>query len=245
MNEQGTPLKILFAEDEDNLRVIITEILSAYGGFDVTACPNGKDAIALLKNDKFDIVILDYKMPGASGLNVLQWMHEQKMDTPSLVMTGAGTETVAVEAMKLGAYDYVRKEHVEMDHLPILIRGIYERYLFKKEKALRTRVAENNLEEIMRFNDTIEPISSILKKALMKMEGDIIKYEGELTPELSAESRERLMSALSSIKQDQSVISFAISSLLNFTKSLCENIAGDTLPNVQFDQPVQDKVKKK
>jgi CheY-like chemotaxis protein len=245
LKEQPTPLKILFAEDEDSLRVIMAEILTTHAGYEVDTCSNGSEAISLLKQNQYDVVLLDYKMPGVTGLNVLQWMHEQKMETPALILTGAGTETVAVEAMKLGAYDYIRKEIVEMDHLPIIINGVHERYLFKKEKNLRKRLAENNVEEIAKFIDTVAPISAIMENAITKLSIDVEKYDRELKPEYDNEVEQDLRDALSSIKQDLSVISFAVSSVLNLTHALCDNIAVENIPHAQpaKKQPLEIKNK--
>ena len=227
MLERHAGLRVLYAEDEDSLRIILTDILSSNAGFKVDSCENGEAAIALLKQHTYDVVLLDYKMPVVSGLNVLQWMYEQKMETPTIMLTGAGTETVAVEAMKLGAYDYVRKEYVDIEHLPIIINGVYERYCFKKEKELRTLTAKRNLEAIERFNETVSPISEILKIALAKMSRDVDVYEQNLRPSVSGESHQATFVDLSSIKQDHSIVSFAISSILNITNSLCEKIADD------------------
>ena len=61
-------------------------------------------------------------------------MYEQKNETPVLMLTAAGTENIAVEAMKFGAYDYIRKEQLQFEVLPILINGVYQQFLFRKEK---------------------------------------------------------------------------------------------------------------
>src|SRR3989337_2145300 len=123
MNARAVRL-ILLVDDDDSFRMAIRQVLSSTGKYKVKTCDSGETAIEMLKGERFDIVIRDYKMVGMSGLNVLQWMHEQKIETPVVMMTAAGSEMVAVEAMKLGAYDYVRKEHVEIDHIEILIAGV-------------------------------------------------------------------------------------------------------------------------
>src|SRR3989339_594610 len=101
---------VLLADDDDSFRSVIKQVLTSTGKYRVHPCESGDQAIEALRQERFDVVIVDYKMPGLTGLNVLQWMHEEKIDTPVIMMTAAGSESVAVEAMKLGAYDYVRKE---------------------------------------------------------------------------------------------------------------------------------------
>ncbi len=136
-------LRILLVDDEEPLRNILRKYLESTDKFECTECESGEDAVGLLNRLQFDVIILDYKMQGISGLNVLQWMCEQKIETPVLMLTAAGSENVAVEAMKLGAYDYLRKDQLDLEHLPIILNGIYERYLFHKDRENTRLVIEN------------------------------------------------------------------------------------------------------
>ena len=118
MNESDT-LRVLVAEDEESFLRVLTTVLESTKRFSVYPCEEGDEAVAALKRSRFDLVVLDYKMPGMSGLNVLQWIHEQKLDTPVVMLTGAGSENIAVEAMKLGAYDYLKKDFFDRNHFPV------------------------------------------------------------------------------------------------------------------------------
>jgi DNA-binding NtrC family response regulator len=204
-------LRILFADDDDSLRLTLSEYLSTETGYHVEVCSNGEEAIELLKRQQFDVVLLDYKMPGLSGLNVLQWMYEQKMDTPVLMFTGAGTETVAVEAMKLGAYDYIRKEHVEIYHLPIIVNGVYERYLFKKEKEQRKKMEEEQtkaLQDVEALKESITAMVEVISDVLAKLSTQ------PATDENSVEV----------LRQQYSVIVFGFRSLLDTLNSFYEKV---------------------
>lgn len=106
-------LKILVADDDEFFCAFVNQILKKYS-YDVVSCTNGQEAINLLIQQKFDVILLDYKMPERSGLNVLQWMYEQKNNTP-VILLGEGSEHIAVEAMKLGVYTYLQKETTEME----------------------------------------------------------------------------------------------------------------------------------
>lgn len=136
-------LRILLVDDEEPLRNILRKYLESTDKFECTECESGEDAVGLLNRLQFDVIILDYKMQGISGLNVLQMMCEQKNETPVLMLTAAGSENIAVEAMKLGAYDYIRKDQLDLEHLPIIINGIYERYLFRKERETNKLISGN------------------------------------------------------------------------------------------------------
>jgi DNA-binding NtrC family response regulator len=132
----SNPLRLLIVDDEDAFRLALKSAMTD-SGYLVESCDCGEAAINLLHASLFDVILLDYRMPGISGLNVLQWMLEQKMETPVIMLTAVGSENIAVEAMKLGAYDYFAKDTIDIFHLPIAINSAYERYLFKKEKTLK------------------------------------------------------------------------------------------------------------
>jgi len=106
-------------------------------------------------------------MPGKTGLNVLQWLHEQKLDLPVIMLTGAGSENITVEAMKLGAYDYIRKDQFDIEHFPIVVNGVYERFLFKKEhRELDARERQRNLASLELLKNSISSFSQIASTAL-------------------------------------------------------------------------------
>jgi DNA-binding response OmpR family regulator len=134
---QSDVLRVLVAEDEESFLRVLTAVLESTKRFTVYPCEEGEEAIEALKRSHFDVAILDHKMPGLSGLNVMQWIHEQKLDLPVIMLTGAGSENIAVEAMKLGAYDYIRKDSFDRNHFPVIVNGVYERYLFKKDRDKR------------------------------------------------------------------------------------------------------------
>ena len=118
-------LSILLVDDEETFVKMLAFHLKEHYGYRTSVAFSGKEAIHLLEeaHTGYDVVLLDYMMPDVNGLNVLQWMLEQKNQTPVIVLTAAGSEHVAVEALKLGAYDYVRKELIDILHLDILIRS--------------------------------------------------------------------------------------------------------------------------
>jgi DNA-binding NtrC family response regulator len=217
MADINVPLRVLVVEDDEQLRQIISSVIASEGRYIVSQSESGEDAIQKFKDEQFDVVLLDYKMPGMSGLNVLQWMHEQKMETPVLMVTGAGSEIVAVESMKLGAYDYVRKEQLDIEHLPIIINGVHERYLFKKEKERRSLLEEErdrDFRAIGEFRDMVTSVTQIMDSALGKMSETIDKY-----PEDAPEMR-----------QYQSVISFGMRSILDSASTLCDRLLSERKP---------------
>ncbi|MEN6463654.1 MAG: sigma-54 dependent transcriptional regulator [Syntrophaceae bacterium] len=100
--------KILIAEDHDLSRQNIVELLSSKG-YEIKAVENGKRAMDAAMEEKFDIIISDLKMPVIDGLQLLEFLMEMNPDNIVIIVTGYGTIDTAVEAMKLGAFDYITK----------------------------------------------------------------------------------------------------------------------------------------
>ena len=222
-------LRILIAEDEESfLRVLITG-LELTDRFIVYACESGDEAVEALKRSKYDVVILDHRMLGMTGLNVLQWMHEQKLDTPSIMLTGAGSENIAVEAMKLGAYDYMRKDHFDRDHFPILVQSVHERYLFKKEKEQR----ESRSDELARELVSLESLETSLaavgwitdttQKKISSLSQD---GERSLIAGVSPESKRYLEHLFKEIRTACETFSTASTAMVNLSRELSDRIAG-------------------
>ena len=78
-------------------------------GHEVTVCPDGKAALKVLEKTKFDAAILDLRMPGMTGIEVLEHLKKVSPDTEAVVMTGHASMETAIEAMRLGAFDYITK----------------------------------------------------------------------------------------------------------------------------------------
>ncbi len=217
--------KLLIVDDEDDFRSLIAAALTEYSQYHVTECSSGEEAIQVLERSTFDVIVLDYKMSGMSGLNVLQWMYEQKLETPVLMLTAAGSETIAVEAMKLGAYDYMRKEHVDVDHLPIIINGIYERYIFRKERDLEKLEHAKSVVNLQTFHATIDSVGLIAKNALGILSSYMREYESVLSPHVKEEGRKGFEKMFDELNREFGVISSSVQSMLNWSTMMHDKYA--------------------
>ncbi|HEV2852541.1 MAG TPA: sigma-54 dependent transcriptional regulator [Thermoanaerobaculia bacterium] len=118
--------RVLIVEDRDSLRRMLERALGQEG-YEVTAAADGRAGIRLLGERPFDFVLTDLKLPDVSGLEVLEASRAAQPSVPVVVLTGFGTVGTAVEAMKLGAYDFLEKP-LEIDDLSRLIeRAVSER----------------------------------------------------------------------------------------------------------------------
>ncbi|MCL5270070.1 MAG: sigma-54 dependent transcriptional regulator [bacterium] len=116
--------RILVVDDEWNIRDILSNILIAEG-YEVDAAEDGDQGIALLDEKRYDLVITDLKMPRVDGLEVLRHLSTLNADTLGIVATGYGSIESAVEALRLGAYDYITKPF-HLDEIKIMVHKARE-----------------------------------------------------------------------------------------------------------------------
>ncbi|GBD99697.1 transcriptional regulatory protein ZraR [bacterium BMS3Abin07] len=108
--------KILVIDDEAIVRVSCQRVLTPEG-YDVIVTSKGSDAIEILEKDKFDLVLTDLKMPDMDGLEVLKKIKSRWPDMIVIIITGYSTISTAVQAIKLGAYEYIEKPFTPEDIL--------------------------------------------------------------------------------------------------------------------------------
>ena len=133
-------LRILFVDDEQHLREFMKTELPRLG-HEVTVCPDSKSAIETLKKVTFDAAILDLRMEhDKAGLQVLAALKQVSPDTEAVIMTGYGSTETAVEALRLGAFDFLTKPCKLADIEALLLRIQAKRKLKLKTAALETRV---------------------------------------------------------------------------------------------------------
>lgn len=104
----GTIEKILIIDDDEGLVHFLNRYFTRKG-FEVTACLKGSEALEAIQAKQFDLILLDYKMPGINGLDTLSSIKAIEVKTPVIVMSAYGTTDLAIETMKRGAYDYLTK----------------------------------------------------------------------------------------------------------------------------------------
>ena len=99
---------ILVVDDDPGLLQGLREILEAEG-YDVTTAPDGEQGLLLIKEQAFDLVLSDLALPGLDGIELLKFLRREQPQCPCIIITGYGTITNAVTAMRQGAYDYFTK----------------------------------------------------------------------------------------------------------------------------------------
>ncbi|MEK7841313.1 MAG: sigma-54 dependent transcriptional regulator, partial [Deltaproteobacteria bacterium] len=155
---------ILVVDDEKGQRDILKKIL-ANQGYEVLTSPNAADGLRLFKENEIDVVLTDLKMPGMDGLEFLKGIIKEGPHATVVIMTAHGTINSAVEAMKLGAFDYLTKPF-EMDEMLIVIKKAVERTnLHKENTLLREQLEEKfSIDGIIGKSGVMQDVFKILKK---------------------------------------------------------------------------------
>ena len=135
--------KILIIEDEEQIRRVLLRVLSDEDrNFDVKEAVDGKEGLSFIKKENFDLILCDIKMPKMDGIEVLQEAKKIKFSSPFIMLTGHGNIDTAVEAMKLGAYDFISKPP-DLNRLLTAVRHALENKTLRIEnKKLKRKVAK-------------------------------------------------------------------------------------------------------
>jgi DNA-binding NtrC family response regulator len=132
-------LRILFVDDERSLQEFMRTELPRLG-HDVVVCPNGTTAVQAIATQSFDVAILDIRMPDMTGIDVLQRLKQISPETDAVMMTGYASEESMVQAMRLGASDYLKKPCKMSEIEALLLRAADKKRLKTKAAALEARV---------------------------------------------------------------------------------------------------------
>jgi len=183
------PERILIVDDEADIAAILKLHLED-SGYITAWAGNGQAALQLLKDGGFSLALMDVKMPGPSGVEVLKQIREAGLDVAVIMMTAHGSEDLVVECMMSGAVDYISKPFLLDDLLQRVDRGIAHRRMLLSKKRL-----EQEKEDFffMLSHDLKNPITAVVGSI------DIMR-EGRLGP-VNSEQVEYLQSAIDSCNE--------------------------------------------
>ena len=156
--------RVLIVDDEKSMRDLLTITLEK-AGYDVTAAEGGEAAIDAIRKDSFDTIITDLRMPRVDGMQVLRAARDLSPETAVIVVTAVASTETAVEAMKLGAYDYITKPF-KLDEVDLVIKNGLERKRLRHENLYLRRQLEtqHRFENIIGKSARIAEVFDTIRK---------------------------------------------------------------------------------
>ncbi|MEP6570162.1 MAG: sigma-54 dependent transcriptional regulator [Acidobacteriota bacterium] len=214
MSEQKAA-RILIAEDEVNLRLVLQKELERLG-YRVQAAPDGEAALRKLEESNVDVLLCDINMPRIDGMEVLRRVHQRPNPPEVIMLTGQATVETAVEAMKLGAYDYLTKPY-SITELDVRVKQAAEKRRLRVDNLrLREQLArQSGLPEIVSVSAAMTEAIRLVERVAPSEASVLITGESGTGKELIAHAIHRL-----SLRADGSFIDINCAA---FQESLLES----------------------
>ncbi|MDZ7692915.1 MAG: sigma-54 dependent transcriptional regulator [Balneolaceae bacterium] len=183
MEENG--IHILVTDDEKSIRNSLRDILE-FEDYTVSIARNGQESIRMLKEKQIDLMLLDIKMQGMDGIEVLEKIRDEGYEFPVIMISGHGNIEIAVKATKLGAFDFIEKPP-DLNRLLISVRNAIEQHNLKREnKSMRSKLP--GAPEIVGQSQEIEEIKQKIEKVAPTNSRVFITGENGTGKELVARS---------------------------------------------------------
>jgi DNA-binding NtrC family response regulator len=184
--------RILIAEDEANLRMVLQKELERLG-YRVQVAPDGDAALRRLEESNVDVLLCDINMPKIDGMEVLRRVHERPNPPEVIMLTGQATVETAVEAMKLGAYDYLTKPY-SITELDVRVKQAAEKRRLRVDNLrLREQLArQSGLPEIVSVSDVMREAVRLVERVAPSEASVLITGESGTGKELIAHAIHRL-----------------------------------------------------
>jgi len=184
--------RILIAEDEANLRLVLQKELERLG-YRVQAAPDGEAALRRLEESNVDVLLCDINMPRIDGMELLRRVHERPNPPEVIMLTGQATVETAVEAMKLGAYDYLTKPY-SINELDIRVKQAADKRRLRVDNVrLREQLARQSaLPEIVSVSELMKEAIRLIERVAPSEASVLITGESGTGKELVAHAIHRL-----------------------------------------------------
>jgi len=245
---KSKPIRILYIEDDEGLAKLLQRKMHREG-FEVDLAYDGKKGLSAIEKHAYDVLFIDYSMPGYSGIDIIRKLTSRGKLPPTVMVTGAGDEKIAVEAIKLGAYDYIVKD-VEggyLELMPMVVEKILnQRKLVdaKKNAEMDMRRAYDNLEKLVykRTEELLQANNALKKEIRERKRAE--KYLREAHRDLERLVKERT-SELETKTTNLEELNVALKVLLKKREDDKKNLEENYIHNVRtLILPYIEKLKK-
>ena len=179
-------LTILLVDDEKYTLDFLTKTLGDRG-FNILTAMCGEDAISIVHKENIDLVFLDQRMPGMSGLETLKVIKTHSPDTVVVMMTGYGTIAEAVEAMRVGAYHYLTKPFENIDEIDVVVdKAVGEKALLDEVRYLRRQVKDPSFSGMIGKSEAFQKVINLIRKVAPTKSNILLQGESGTGKELIA-----------------------------------------------------------
>lgn len=141
--------RILIVDDNRELREILEEYLKG-GNSRIEGAGDGKEALEKHNKDPFDLIITDLNMPEVTGMELIRTIKKENDDTEFIIITGYASMDTAVEAVKIGAFDYIVKPF-RMEELQVVVKNVRDKVMLKKLNAKLLQTLQGFYDEMERY----------------------------------------------------------------------------------------------
>jgi DNA-binding NtrC family response regulator len=193
--EQTERKSILYMEDDPGIALLVTRHLESKG-YRVEIAGDGESGISRCTDEQYDIIAVDQSMPGMDGLHVIRYLIENHIRVPIIMITGTGDVNIAVEAMKLGAVDYVVKDSSAnfIQRLPAVLEKVLNQWYLKVEKENAEKALHTAFQRIKKDHDDFVSVVNMLRMGILSVDPDEhITFANKAAVDLTGKSLSNLI----------------------------------------------------
>ncbi|MFC2173633.1 diguanylate cyclase [Acidobacteriota bacterium] len=150
--------KILVVDDEETIRTLLENFL-ADEGYEIDTAASGQEALEFLNTNNYNLVLTDIRMPAPSGIELLKIIKERTPATEVIIFTGHSTEELAIKAVKLGAFDYLKKPVDDIAMITQLINRVLQKQRLMRENQMLLDSLSHKNEELNQANQRLREIA--------------------------------------------------------------------------------------
>ncbi|HEX6212931.1 MAG TPA: sigma-54 dependent transcriptional regulator, partial [Methylomirabilota bacterium] len=185
----ATTMHVLVVDDDADVRNLLATVLEGDAGAHVTEAASGAEGMALLGREEFDVALIDVQMPDHSGLDVLRWARAAEIDTELIVLTAHADVETAVQAMRLGAYDFLPKPCKNAELREVVAKAAEKKALRRENSALKEVVnRRDGLPTLIGQSQEIRDVLGMITRVAASDSPVLIQGESGTGKELVARS---------------------------------------------------------
>jgi DNA-binding NtrC family response regulator len=180
---------VLVVDDDADVRGLLAAVLESDGGTKVTEAASGAEAMASLGREEFDVAVVDVQLPDHSGLEILRWARAAEVDTELIVLTGHADVETAVQAMRLGAYDFITKPCKNAELREVVNKAAEKKALRRENSALKEVITRRDgLPTIVGASAEIREVLAVIARVAASDSPVLVQGESGTGKELVARS---------------------------------------------------------